>query len=441
MSTENSTPVRVYLARVRNALDDLPPAELEEVLDDVRPHLGEIVAELGPDARVDALIAQLGTPEAYAAELRAAGDYPTRSETVVPPTIKREHRMAPRLALWSVIVCAFLMGLFAVAAADNLHTAELVLAAVPLGIPVLLSAWYVLSRGTGGITALPEVRKFRSLFADDNRALKYLRSLLPAWPLVCAVVFVGLGLALFLRHTVDGLVALLLLAAIAAVVVATSSRLKVERRWLWLHVPVAAIVVGSGVGMASYFIDAIGHNGNSSPVSYSPATTVDGSPVLTYGGNQVGNIYAFDAQGKPLKDVYLFDDQGRPLNLPRYDCDTANGGFTKSGNDNRFPRPNAGPNVDGPFNGGWYDGNGNYNSGPYTGGSYSGNGPYGANPVCNDSTNPPFAAVIPTSTPTPTPSSSPTTSPTPSGTASPSPTPGASTSTPPKSTTSIKPPG
>jgi uncharacterized membrane protein len=433
MSTESSTPVRVYLARVRNALDDLPPAELEEVLDDVRPHLAEIVAELGTEARVDALIAQLGTPEAYAAELRAAGEYPPRAESVA--SVKSsEHRLAPRLALWSVIVCAFLMGLFAIGAANDMQPDGLILAAVPLGIPVLLSAWYVLSRGTAGITGLPEVRKIRSLFAQDNRLLRYLRSLLPAWPLVCAVVFVGLGLALFLRRTTDGLVALLLLTAVAAAVVATAARLKIERRWLWLHVPVAAIVVGSGVGMASYFVDAIGHNGNSSPVSYSPVTAVDGSPALTYGGDPVDNVYAFDAQGKPLKDVYLFDDKGRPLNLPRYTCDTAGGGFSKTGEDNRFPRPNAGPNSDNAYSGGWYDGYGNYKSGPYTAGSYAGNGPYGANRGCHDQVNAPFAAVIPTSTPTP--SASPTASPTPSGTASPSPTPDA-----PKSTTSIKPPG
>jgi hypothetical protein len=35
---------------------------------------------------------------------------------------------------------------------------------------------------------------------------------------------------------------------------------------------------------------------------------------LTYGGNQVGNIFAFDAQGNPLTGVQLYDQDGRPLN-------------------------------------------------------------------------------------------------------------------------------
>lgn len=431
MSTESSTPVRVYLARVRNALDDLPPAELEEVLDDVRPHLAEITAELGPDARVDTLIAQLGTPEAYAAELRASGDYPPRTEPKA--ATGSERRVAPRLALWSLVVCALLMGLFALAAANDMETDRLALAAVPWVIPVLLSAWYVISHGTAGITGLPEVRKLRALFAHDNRGLAYLRSLSPAWPLLCGVVFVGLGLSLFLRHTTDGLVALLLLAAVAAVVVATAARLKVERRWLWLHVPVAAVVVGSVLGMGAYFAGTIGQHGGSSSVSYSPDSVVDGSPALYYGGNPVGNIYAFDAQGKPLKDVYLFDSNGRPISLPRYVCDSSTGSLSRSGEDNRFPRPNAGLNSTGMYGD-------SYGSGPY--GSPYGSGAYMGGSACRDQADAPFAAVIPTSTPTSPPTSPPTSSPssTPSASSSPTTTPSAPSTTP-KPTTSIKPPG
>jgi hypothetical protein len=49
MSTQSPTAVRVYLARVRSALTDLPPAEVEEILEDVRPHMTEIAVELGEE--------------------------------------------------------------------------------------------------------------------------------------------------------------------------------------------------------------------------------------------------------------------------------------------------------------------------------------------------------------------------------------------------------
>ena len=61
------TDVDGYLARVRAALDDLPPAAREELLEDLSEHLAEIAAE-----DEESLEARLGAPEAYAAELRAA---------------------------------------------------------------------------------------------------------------------------------------------------------------------------------------------------------------------------------------------------------------------------------------------------------------------------------------------------------------------------------
>jgi uncharacterized membrane protein len=417
MSTESSTPVRVYLARVRNALDDLPPAELEEILDDVRPHMAEIAAELSPGARVDALIEQLGTPEAYAAELRAAGEYPPRTESTTLASSK--HKAAPRLALWVLVACALLIGVFALAAARTMDAPFLLAAVVPL-VPLLLSAWYIASRGTANVAGLPEVKRLRSFLSRDNRMFGYLRSLSPAWPLVCGLVFVGLGLSLFLRRGPSGLVTLLVLTALTAAVVATAARVKVDRRWLWLHLPVAAVVVGSGLGMAVYFAEMVGP-GYGNNVSYSPATTVDGSPALTYGGDPVGNVYAFDSQGKPLTDVYLFDSNGRPISLPRYTCDPASGISTRAGEDNRFPHPNAGPSVGDPYS--------SVYGGPYSGGRY------GGAPACHDQPGVPFAAAIPT--PTPTSSASPT----PSAGSSPSPTATPPATTTPKPTTSIKPPG
>ncbi|MEU0076992.1 HAAS signaling domain-containing protein [Micromonospora tulbaghiae] len=56
-----------YVDRVRAALADLPPEVRDELTEDLAEHLAEVAAE-GEGALVD----RLGTPEAYAAELRAA---------------------------------------------------------------------------------------------------------------------------------------------------------------------------------------------------------------------------------------------------------------------------------------------------------------------------------------------------------------------------------
>ncbi|SBT54640.1 HAAS signaling domain-containing protein [Micromonospora narathiwatensis] len=56
-----------YVDRVRAALADLPPAVRDELTEDLPEHLAEVAAEAD-----GTLVDRLGTPEAYAAELRAA---------------------------------------------------------------------------------------------------------------------------------------------------------------------------------------------------------------------------------------------------------------------------------------------------------------------------------------------------------------------------------
>ncbi|MFG3697415.1 HAAS signaling domain-containing protein [Micromonospora sp. NPDC047620] len=56
-----------YVARVRAALADLPPAHRDELTEDLPEHLAEVAVEAG-----GSLVERLGAPEAYAAELRAA---------------------------------------------------------------------------------------------------------------------------------------------------------------------------------------------------------------------------------------------------------------------------------------------------------------------------------------------------------------------------------
>ncbi|MFF2368892.1 hypothetical protein ACFVU0_40195, partial [Streptomyces sp. NPDC058122] len=55
--------VALYLAQVRAQLNDLPPGELEDVLQDVSGHLTEVAAEFGAEPTLADLQQRLGTPE------------------------------------------------------------------------------------------------------------------------------------------------------------------------------------------------------------------------------------------------------------------------------------------------------------------------------------------------------------------------------------------
>ena len=58
---------------------DLPPGELEDVLDDVTGHLSEVACEFGEEPTLAALQERLGTPRQYAAELRTAAGLSSES--------------------------------------------------------------------------------------------------------------------------------------------------------------------------------------------------------------------------------------------------------------------------------------------------------------------------------------------------------------------------
>ncbi|MEI2778731.1 MAG: hypothetical protein V9G19_22740 [Tetrasphaera sp.] len=66
--------VRSYVAQVRAELSDLPPEEVEDLTLGMEADLSELAAESGLDVR-----SRLGTPQTYAAELRAAAGLPPRS--------------------------------------------------------------------------------------------------------------------------------------------------------------------------------------------------------------------------------------------------------------------------------------------------------------------------------------------------------------------------
>ncbi len=405
--SDKPTAVRVYLARVRTALADLPASEIEEILEDVRPHLAELEAELGEGARVEALIERLGTPESYAAELRASGGYPAPAEgtTQVLATAKAPSLAKPRIAFWGLVLSAVALALFAFAAAVRVDPDGL-LGAV-LFLPVFLISFLLLLRGgVEPVLALPEVAWLRQALAkgreqeDSGKAMSYLASLKPAWWIVCAVVLVAFGLLLMLRsRSAVLLLPFLILAGVAAVW--AGPRVRGDRRLLWLAVPISAFVIGGILGGFGAAVDLISHrNSYSSSPSYYQSSDRYGNEQLTYGGNEVENVYAFDADGKPLTEVYLYDEEGRPLTLTRYGCERSSGTKEKIGADNRFPRPRIEQGVT--------DDQGNYN------------GYNGYRSACREDAGVPFSAAIPKVTAPPT-TSAPSTS-APASTTPPAPT-------------------
>ncbi|OZM74088.1 hypothetical protein CFN78_07420 [Amycolatopsis antarctica] len=385
MTTQTPTAARTYLARVRTALADLPPAEIEEIVEDVRPQLVEITEEAGEDVRLETLIERLGTPESYAAELRAAGDYPPPSAEEKPAAAKSAGRVVPRLALWGFVAGILVVALFGFGAGSTLR-AEVLLGAL-LGLAVIAaSGRYVHKHGLDQVNSLPEVRSLRNLLSSaregrGGEAFGYLGSLRPAWWLLCGVTLLLFGLAIVMREA-SWLVLFPVFLIAAAAIVWAGPRSSSDRRLRWVTLPLSALVVGGGLGMAGYVLDRVENNYSYNSYNAS-GRSGSGTQELMYGNESVDNVYAFDAEGKPLTEFYLYDEQGRPIAIPRYACEPETGEESRQGTDNRFPRPRI---VQGA-----YDDQGRYN----------GYNAYRAS--CTTTDGVPFTAAIPKQQPAPAP--------------------------------------
>jgi uncharacterized membrane protein len=308
-----------YLAGMRAALDDLPPNEVAEIMEDVEAHVAELSTELGEN---ETLEQRLGSPEQYAQELRQAAGYPPRTERL-PVTTKKQVLTRPRAAAWGLVIAT---GVTLLAGAAALKEPAILL--VP-AVVLVLSLALVHDRGAAQqeIMNLPETHRLQKWLSPEagtpaDRAITYLKSLQPAWWLVRAAL-IGLGAVLLAGRDILGF---LVIAAIAVVSVFAGPRAKVDRRWLWFSLPASALAVGLLFQMIDVTANQLGYNTSRS--SY-PAPIVE-----TY-----QNIYAYDENGKLLTNVLLYDQDGNPINAPQqyYGC---------RGSDpqpmipaNRYPRP------------------------------------------------------------------------------------------------------
>lgn len=381
-----------YLRRVRAGLADLPPEELTEIMEDTEAHVTEVFGEADTP---DQATTRLGTPEDYAAELRAAGGYPPPPGTTPTPTPRRARARYTAWALGLLTAMAALTGLVTGNEQDGERYALLLLGLVP-ALPAL---WLVLTRTVrrADLEALPEYRKARALAHRAADALPphtrtRLRALHPAWgPLRLLLLALALLAAVGSDGDAGGVLALL---ALGALLIWAATRARTDRRALALLIPANALVIGLGLALAAHAVSEEQYRGYYASTSATPGLAHDGQPL--------GNVYAVDGQGRPIEEFYLYDERGRPLTLtwPRCPETPPRRGVPEP--DNRFPLPE------------WDDERGR----------------------CVDPTGLPFAPLPPATTTAPT-TSAPTTTPTspePSSSTPPTSTPPASTQPPTPST-------
>jgi hypothetical protein len=301
-----------YLAGVRAALADLPADEVAEILGDVGAHLVDLSAELRPGVDLAAFTARLGTPEAYAAELRAAAGY------AAAPEVTGKHgpgSAVARLALLSLIASVLVM-VFDVSAKlvigwrSGLRPEELLLFEGVL----LVLALPLLGRdgpGVPTVAALPEVRRFRALRPAAGSSVRavadFVVGLQPAWWVVRACVAAVLLVAVLDPSASAGVV----LLAVAGVPVSIwlGLRARSDRRLLWIVVPLNCL---AGLVLLPVLLDGpdvvrgLDHERAAEVVSQFAAG-------LRQGSDQILDIRPVDAAGNPLTGIYLFDQYGQPI--------------------------------------------------------------------------------------------------------------------------------
>ncbi|WP_199439133.1 HAAS signaling domain-containing protein [Umezawaea beigongshangensis] len=316
MSTHTRTEVQAYLERMRAALSDLPAAEVADVLDDAETHVVEIADELGEEFSSDALVRRLGSPEAYAQELRAAAGYPAPAAASTPAAPR--YRLIDRLAFWGLA-----LGTVATVVVAGGRDGFVPLFFTLLGVAALAAAVF---GGLVSVARIAELPEARSLFDALERArrddglgklLTYLKTLQPGWWVARSLLVL---MSPFLIGRYHELVLFLVVLAVLSFL--AGSRSQRDRRWLFIGLPANGLAVGTVLLGLGVVVLGVSSNPSSYGVSHVPQ-----QPSLPE------NVYVFDAEGNALTGVYLYDQDGRPLDSAHYDC----AGY--SDQDNRYPKP------------------------------------------------------------------------------------------------------
>lgn len=315
MNSDTRLELDEYLARVRKALADLPADELTELMEDVEPHVTEVFGEDGSP------VERLGTPEDYAAELRATGGYPPPPNRLVPAV---PRKLAGRFTLWALAITTLVAFIVGIAGVGE-RSAEPLVAVIVFSPLFALAVWLIFTARVRR-SDIEELREYRwavrtGLNLLQPKAVDYLRSLRPAWTVLRLVVLVLAFLATISRAPVFAVAVL----AAAGVLLWTAGRVKTDRRLLAITLPGNAFVVGCGLALAVAAASNTGGN------TYYGGYRSDNG--LYYNGNHLSNVYAVGADGKAIEEFYLYDESGTPITVYRPSCGD------HIDNRNRFPLP------------------------------------------------------------------------------------------------------
>jgi HAAS domain-containing protein len=349
--------VATYLAQVRAELSDLPPGELEDVLEDVAGHLTEVAGEFEEEPTAAALQERLGTPGQYAAELRTAAGYPPAGGK--RSGAKTEDIKAAESAIrWGVFASVFgpfflVIALLSGGRDDSTTFGFLGLVALVvcayLGVRALhgRSPSIVLNTPRGASTAAWIRESINQIPANVRHELVTIGQ--PVWWVARGAVGGGAFFVVFGANAVTVVGAL----AGAAVSIWIGRRTQQDPRWLWYVVPLnvvatiivpawlAASFVGGPSGIFNNYNDYRGTSNNNYVQS-----------GLNLDGNAISNLYPFDDQGRQVH-VRLYDQDGKPINLERQDCAMQSNDRPQNELSNFFPLvtvqddPNAPVDADG----------------------------------------------------------------------------------------------
>ncbi|TQL46535.1 hypothetical protein FB562_2057 [Homoserinimonas aerilata] len=252
-----STAIREFAAAVRAALDDLPADDLDELTEGLEADLLEQATDAGADFT-------LGDPQAYAEELRAAAGLPQRDD--------RRTKRGEQFYAW--------LGEIPSTAAGRIRSTRFGSAALDFAVS-LRPFWWVLR---GWVVFQILARMFTSW--EFHFALPPTAS---GWLLLtsCLVVSIQWGRGRWLF-------------------------------WKWLHgvkilVSIIAVITLPFMGAA-----AVGTQSSIAHAREDYAMGAEPSSGLRMNGSDVTNIFAYDADGTPLREVQLFDQTGNPL-MASYD--------------------------------------------------------------------------------------------------------------------------
>ncbi|WP_166349402.1 DUF1700 domain-containing protein [Phytoactinopolyspora limicola] len=326
-----------YLGEIRDATADLDADEQADILSDVREHLDAVAAELGEGLSGAILIARLGSPAQYAADLRAAAGLRARPPSTRVGVFRRAVRFLAAVMAGAALACAGIgvAGVLFVGPEAMAWLAASLVASVTAVACILALATRADDRSAelhsipGAAYVLKADRWLRRQPWGEP-ALGYTRSLRPAWWLVRAAIVglavgyvssAGLGLAVFFA------------AAVASVWLglrAVDGRLAGDWRTAMVGVNAAALV--AGVAVASSMVSSAGQvfyadtwpdHDEYYADEYQPQGDYIGD---TYGeqwladGENVSNIFPYGPDGELLIGVRLYNQDGTPLVLPAPNC-------------------------------------------------------------------------------------------------------------------------